>query len=119
MNNMVKTDFEPLFTPFMLKINSWADSNMDKIAYEHPAIMPEDLVRDHIKSWSNEGDLILDPFAGSGTTLKMAKLLNRNYLGIEISQEYCEIIKKRLEKYNKGEVDENGIEIQQIRDGKS
>ncbi len=62
----------------------------------HPASFPEQLAEDHILSWSNEGDIILDPMAGSGTTLKMAKKNNRNYIGIEISQEYIEIIKKRL-----------------------
>lgn len=76
--------------------NGFMKSTTDLIAYEHPAIMPESLARDHIISWSNEGDLVLDPFAGSGTTLKMAKLRRRNYLGIEISPKYCEIIKKRL-----------------------
>ncbi len=75
-------------------------STKDKIAFEHPALFPEDLAKDHILSWSNEDDLILDPFAGAGTTLKMAKLTKRNYLGIEISQKYCDIIKKRLSKYN-------------------
>jgi len=62
----------------------------------HPAQFPEQLAKDHILSWSNEGDLVFDPMAGSGTTLKMAKLLNRNYIGIEISEEYIEIIKERL-----------------------
>ena len=68
----------------------------DKIAYEHPAIFPEKLASDHIISWSNEGDLILDPFNGSGTTTKMAKQLHRNFIGIEISQKYCEIARQRL-----------------------
>jgi len=63
----------------------------------HPAIFPEKLANDHIISWSNEGDTILDPMAGSGTTLKMAKLNNRNYIGIEISPEYIDIINKRLD----------------------
>jgi site-specific DNA-methyltransferase (adenine-specific) len=63
----------------------------------HPAMFPEKLAEDHILSWSNEGDTILDPMAGSGTTLKMAKKNNRNYIGIEISPEYVEIIKKRLD----------------------
>lgn len=72
----------------------------DDIAYQHPAIFPELLAHDHIISWSNEGDLVLDPFAGSGTTLKMAKLNRRNYLGIEISEKYCDIIRRRLDKYN-------------------
>ena len=68
----------------------------DKYAFEHPAMFPEKLAEDHIISWSNEGDVVLDPFAGSGTTLKMAKKLNRNYIGIEISAEYIKIIHKRL-----------------------
>ena len=72
-------------------------STKDKIAFQHPAIFPEKLAEDHILSWSNEGDIILDPMAGSGTTLKMAKKNNRNYIGIEIAQEYVDIINKRLQ----------------------
>jgi|688.fasta_scaffold345725_2 DNA modification methylase len=68
----------------------------DKIAYEHPAIFPDALAKDHIASWSNPGDVILDPFAGSGTTLKAAKELNRHWLGIEINPAYLEICHKRL-----------------------
>jgi DNA modification methylase len=63
---------------------------------KHPAPFPEKLAEDHILSWSNENELILDPFMGSGTTAKMAKLNNRNYIGFEISQEYCDIAEKRL-----------------------
>jgi site-specific DNA-methyltransferase (adenine-specific) len=63
---------------------------------EHPAPFPEKLAEDHIKSWSNEEDIVLDPFMGSGTTAKMAKKLNRKYVGFEISEKYCEIIKERL-----------------------
>lgn len=62
----------------------------------HPAVFPEKLAEDHIISWSNEGDIIIDPMAGSGTTLKMAKLNKRNYIGIEISPEYCKIAEERL-----------------------
>ena len=69
----------------------------DKFAYEHPAMFPEQLANDHIISWSNEGDLIYDPFMGSGTTAKMAILNKRNYIGSEISKEYCEIAEKRIE----------------------
>ena len=68
----------------------------DAVAYDHPAIFPEALARDHILSWSNEGDLVLDPFSGSGTTAKMAKLMGRQYIGIEINAEYCEIAAERL-----------------------
>ena len=70
----------------------------DKIAFKHPAIFPEQLAQDHIISWSNEGDTVLDCFMGSGTTGKMCKLLNRNFIGIEISEEYYNIAKERIEK---------------------
>ena len=73
-------------------------ASSDKIASKHPAIFPEKLVNDHILSWSNEGDLVYDPFMGSGTTAKMAILNNRNYIGSEISEEYCKIIEERLKK---------------------
>ena len=69
----------------------------DKIAYQHPAIFPEKLAHDHIISWSNEGDTVFDPFMGSGTTGKMAKQLNRDFIGIEIDKEYFEIAKQRIE----------------------
>lgn len=63
---------------------------------DHPAPFPEALARDHILSWSNPGDVVLDCFAGSGTTLKMAKETGRQYIGIEISPEYCKIIERRV-----------------------
>lgn len=63
----------------------------------HPAIFPEALARDHIISWSNPGDIVLDPMCGSGTTLKMAVELGRKYIGIDISQEYCNLSQKRVE----------------------
>lgn len=73
-----------------------SNSASESIAFDHPAIFPEALARDHILSWSNEGDLVLDPFSGSGTTAKMAKLMGRRYIGIEINAEYCEIAAERL-----------------------
>ena len=73
-----------------------ASTRQDDIAHQHPAIFPEALARDHILSWSNEGDTVLDPFSGSGTTLKMARLMGRKGIGIEIHREYCEIAAKRL-----------------------
>ena len=63
----------------------------------HPAVFPEILVRDHIVSWSNEGDVVLDPFMGSGTTAKVARALGRKYIGFEISQEYVDLANKRLQ----------------------
>jgi len=69
----------------------------DKIAYEHPAIFPEKLAYDHIVSWSNENDLVFDPFMGSGTTAKMCEKSNRKWRGCEISKEYCKITEERVE----------------------
>lgn len=74
-------------------------STKDKIAYKHPAIFPEKLVKDQIHTWTNEGDLVYDPFMGSGTTAKVAQLLNREWIGSEISKEYVEIAEARLENY--------------------
>jgi site-specific DNA-methyltransferase (adenine-specific) len=62
----------------------------------HPAPFPEQLAKDHIISWSNEGDTILDCFMGSGTTGKMAILNNRNFIGIELDKGYFEIAEKRI-----------------------
>ena len=59
-------------------------------------MFPEALARDHILSWSNPGDTVLDPFLGSGTTGKMAVLGGRNFIGIEISPEYMAIAEKRI-----------------------
>lgn len=72
-------------------------STKDKIAFQHPAIMPEQLANDMVSTWTNEGDLVFDPFTGSGTTAKICLMLRRKFIGTEISQEYCEIIKQRLE----------------------
>jgi len=71
-------------------------STLDKIAFQHPAIFPEQLANDHIISWSNEGDLVYDPFMGSGTTAKMSIINKRNWIGSEIAEEYCKIIERRI-----------------------
>lgn len=82
-----------------IKVGGCGMSTSDDIAFEHPAIFPEDLARDHIKSWSNESDIVYDPFTGSGTTVKMAHLLKRNWIGSEISKEYCDLAEKRIKPY--------------------
>jgi len=69
----------------------------DQEAKGHPAPFPCALARDHIISWSNEGDIVFDPMAGSGTVAKMAIKNKRNWIVSEISSEYCEIIKERIE----------------------
>jgi site-specific DNA-methyltransferase (adenine-specific) len=63
----------------------------------HPSTFPEQLAEDMTISWSNQGDLVFDPLCGVATTLKVAKMNNRNYLGVEINEEYCRIARKRME----------------------
>ena len=72
------------------------DTQKDSIAKLHPAIFPEMLAADHVISWSNEGDIVYDCFAGSGTTLKVSKSLKRLYIGSEITKKYVDIINERL-----------------------
>ena len=80
------------------RYNIWLIANGEQIK-EHPATFPEQLAADHIHSWSNEGDLVYDCFMGSGTTAKMAHLQKRNWIGSEMSKEYCEIAEKRIKPY--------------------
>jgi len=74
----------------------------DESAHQHPAIFPEQLAIDHVTSWSNPNDLILDPFCGSGTTCVAAKMLGRKYIGIDISPEYCKLAEMRLKAVDTG-----------------
>ena len=86
---------------FGVRTNIWRYANgkgfatKDEIAYEHPAIFPEKLAADHILAWSNENDIVLDPFGGSGTVAKIATQLNRRWIHIDVSEEYCKIAEKR------------------------
>jgi site-specific DNA-methyltransferase (adenine-specific) len=78
-------------------VNGGGFASKDKIAHKHPAIFPEELVKDHLMTWTKEGDLVYDPFIGSGTVAKMCILLGRDYIGSEISQEYVDICNERIE----------------------
>lgn len=93
--NNVKGDGYFIRNEFARRSNVWK-INIGANERNHPAIFPLQLARDHITTWSNEGDLVLDPFLGSGTTAKAAKDLNRNYVGIEINPDYCKIAEERL-----------------------
>lgn len=82
--------------------NVWiipAGNNTTDDKTDHPAVFPESLANDHILSWSSEGDTVLDPFLGSGTTGKMAKLNNRKFIGIEMDVNYYCIATERVLMY--------------------
>lgn len=82
---------------FGVRFNVWDMSPEKNNKTGHPAVFPERIATDHILSWSNEGDVVLDPFIGSGTTAIAAMNTNRHYIGFDISQEYCDIAEKRIE----------------------
>ena len=99
---------------YKIKSNVWEykvgfqKTTKDSVAFDHPAIFPEQLAEDHIISWSNEGDIVFDPFIGSGTTAKMAATNNRHYIGIDISEEYCELARERVSHIQQKLVIESG-----------
>ena len=70
-------------------------SSAEKESFGHPAQKPLELMSDIVKHCSNEGDVVLDPYAGSGTTCLAAKTLLRNYIGIDTSEEYCKTARNR------------------------
>ena len=92
---------KPKSREYGMRFNVWKNNTtgQDFMCKElpHPAMFPLGIANDHIISWSNEDDLILDPFMGSGTTGLACKNLNRNFIGIEIVEEYCRIAKERIE----------------------
>lgn len=71
--------------------------------FGHPAMFPENLVERVLKLFSFKNDVVLDPFNGAGTTTVVAKKNGRKYLGIDISQEYCDTAEKRIEEVNYGQ----------------
>lgn len=80
--------------------NNWWYIPVGVNTTNHPAVFPSDLARDHILSWSNEGDTVLDPFMGSGTTGIACKQTDRNFIGIELDPDYFAIAKGRIERYD-------------------
>ena len=90
---------QPVISEFSLRNNIWKYSVSFNDKTGHPAVFPERLAQDNILSWSVEGDLVLDPFMGSGTTAKMAILNKRNYIGFEKNKDYYEKSLERIAKY--------------------
>jgi len=84
--------------------NGYSNSKEFKGAQSHPAIFPNELVRRHIQSWTNEGDLVYDPFLGSATTTRIAQEMNRNYIGSEIHKPYFDIAQEIMNKPIQGKL---------------
>ena len=89
-----------IINEFGMRYNIWkgntsGQENMCK-TIKHPATFPLWLARDHILSWSNENDIVLDPFMGSGTTGVACKQLNRKFIGCEIEKTYLDFAKERI-----------------------
>jgi site-specific DNA-methyltransferase (adenine-specific) len=106
------------FNKYGRRYNIWkyvtggqGNTTTDNIAHEHPAIFPEQLANDHIISWSNPGDVVFDPFLGSGTTAKMAVLNGRHYIGFEIEPQYLQIASERIKEAERALKGENHAEI--------
>jgi len=98
-NNKKKNDYF-IRNEFGRRSNVW-NIHIGKNKFKHPAIFPEQLANDHIASWSNPDDLVYDCFTGSGTTAKMCLRNDRNFIGSELSAEYCEIANQRIEETKK------------------
>lgn len=91
-------------TEYGMRHNVWKyktskNGQNDKESYAHPASFPEELVKDHILSWSNVGTCVFDPMCGSGTVPVMAERLNRYAIACDIAPEYIEIAARRMENY--------------------
>lgn len=95
MKNFIVGDYGYRYNVWYIN-NGAGYTTKDKFAYSHPALFPESLAEDHILSWSKEGDIVLDPMCGGGTTCKMAKMNNRNFIGIDINQDYVNVSKRRI-----------------------
>lgn len=87
---------QSVVSEFGKRSNVWEIPTEKKNKTGHPAVFPLSLAKDHINSWSNPGDTVLDPFMGSGTTGVACKELGRNFVGIEMDESYLKIAKERI-----------------------
>ena len=87
-------DFPEVFAESLWQFDQRADTGVNLLDY-HGAFVPQ-IAEQFIQRFTNAGELVLDPMCGSGTTLKIAKKLERSFIGIDISTEYCELAKERV-----------------------
>jgi site-specific DNA-methyltransferase (adenine-specific) len=76
--------------------NGMNKSTKDLVAFEHPAIFPEELTAKHIITWTKKGDIVYDPFMGSGTTAKLSIQLGRTWIGSELDKTYSDVCLRRI-----------------------
>ena len=100
-NHTSKANTDKPIKEMSIENNIWFYS-VGRNKYKHPAPFPEQLAIDHIVSWSNAGDVVFDPFMGSGTTAKAAILTGRRFIGSEVSAEYVGIANERIKGYVAG-----------------
>lgn len=93
---------ESVCKEYGVRFNVWELPSEKSNKTGHPAVFPKKLVIDHLLSWSDDNDVVLDPFLGSGTTALAAVETNRHYVGFEISEEYFDIACKRLDEIEGG-----------------
>ena len=97
-----ETEDNPKLKSILLKVAEMPENKQEMTLYEHPTVKPLDMIKMIVKASSNEGDIVLDAFMGSGTTAVACLELNRKLIGFEISKEYCDIANKRLQQENLG-----------------
>ena len=95
----VRKDENPRYVNEFSRRNNWWYIPVGVNTTSHPAVFPSSIARDHIVSWSDEGDTVLDPFLGSGTTRIAAYDLNRQFIGFEISEEYFRLQEERFARH--------------------
>lgn len=97
-NKKVRPEYSVRWNVWEMDVGSLIMAD-DRLWVGHPGVFPLKLAEDHIISWSNKGDIVLDPMCGSGQTLIAAKKHGRNYIGMDISTKYCELSEQRLSLY--------------------
>ena len=105
VNGEFATNKKRIIQPYGMRYNIWkgntaGQENMCK-HIAHPAQFPLWLAKDHVSSWSNKDDIVLDPFCGGGTTGCACKELGRNFIGIEIDRTYCDLSNERIKNHKK------------------
>ena len=99
LRKIINDEADKVYSEYGIRLNIWDIPGARGNFTGHPAVFPMAIPTDHIRTWSNEGDTVLDPFLGSGTTRIAAYDLNRDFIGYEISKEYFAKQEERFEQH--------------------